>query len=132
MRSPKLRGVLLASLFFVSGPLAFAQSAKPTADPAPPKAATEEEVQQLRREVAELKAQIQQLVMASTQFPRQEPLTSSKPTQSSIPRRQIPLRRPPPLRQTTSTPSKKRSIYSRRSPTTLPRSPQDGTASTFS
>ena len=65
MRSPKLRGVLLASLFFVSGTLAFAQSAKPTADPAPPKAATEEEVQQLRKEVAELKAQIQQLLLAS-------------------------------------------------------------------
>ncbi len=65
MRSPKLRGVLLASLFVISGPLAFAQSAKPTADPAPQKAATEEEVQQLRREVAELKAQIQQLVQTS-------------------------------------------------------------------
>ncbi len=67
MRSPKLRGVLLASLFVVSGPLAFAQSAKPTADPAQPKAASEEEVQQLRREIAELKAQIQRLVPASTQ-----------------------------------------------------------------
>src|SRR5580700_1075322 len=67
MRSPKLRGVLLASLFVVSGPLAFAQSAKPTADPAQPKAASEEEVQQLRREVAELKAQLQRLVQASTQ-----------------------------------------------------------------
>lgn len=66
MRSPKLRGVLLASLFVVSGPLAFAQSAKPTSDTAAPKAATEEEVQQLRREVAELKAQIQRLVQAST------------------------------------------------------------------
>ena len=66
MRSPKFRGVLLASLFVVSGPLAFAQSAKPTADPAPQKAATEEEVQQLRKEVADLKAQIQQLVLAST------------------------------------------------------------------
>jgi len=65
MRSPKLRGVLLASLFVISGPLAFAQSVKPTSDAAPPKAATEEEVQQLRREVAELKAQIQQLVQAS-------------------------------------------------------------------
>src|SRR5215469_14517431 len=67
MRSPKLRGVLLASLFVLSSPLAFAQSAKPTPDPAPQKAATEEEVQQLRREVAELKAQIQQLVQASAQ-----------------------------------------------------------------
>jgi len=65
MRSPKLRGVLLASLFVISGPLAFAQSVKPTSDAAPPKAATQEEVQQLRREVAELKAQIQQLVQAS-------------------------------------------------------------------
>src|SRR5579862_479959 len=64
MRSPKFRGVLLASLFVVSGPLAFAQSAKPTADPAQ-KPATEEELQQLRREVADLKAQIQQLVQAS-------------------------------------------------------------------
>src|ERR1700739_5008076 len=66
MRSPKFRGVLLASLFVVSSPLAFAQSAKPTADPAQ-KPATEEEVQQLRREVADLKAQIQHLVQASTQ-----------------------------------------------------------------
>ena len=131
MRSPKLRGVLLASLFVVSGPLAFAQSAKPTADPAPQKAATEEEVQQLRREVADLKAQIQQLVWPALSL-RHKALTSSKPTLSSIPHRRIPLLRPLPLRQTTSTTSKKRSTCSRRSPTTPPQSPQGGTASTFS
>src|SRR4029077_4998031 len=71
MRSPKLWAVLLASLFIASGPLAFAQSAKPSDDSAQPKpataAATEEEVQQLRREVAELKAQIQRLIQTSAQ-----------------------------------------------------------------
>jgi len=58
------------TLFFVAcGPLAFAQSAKPSDDSTQSnptaKAASEEEVQQLRREVAELKAQIQRLVTAS-------------------------------------------------------------------
>jgi phosphate-selective porin OprO and OprP len=71
MRSPKLWAVLLASLFIASGPLAFAQSAKPSDDSAQPKpataAATEEEVQQLRREVAELKVQIQRLIQTSAQ-----------------------------------------------------------------
>jgi phosphate-selective porin len=66
MRSPKLRAAFLASLFMLSGPLAFAQNAKPS-DPAQSKAASEEEVQQLRREVAELRAQIQRLVQASAQ-----------------------------------------------------------------
>jgi phosphate-selective porin len=71
MRYPKFFGVLVASFFLASGPLAFAQSAKPAGDSTQPKAApaaaTEEEVQQLRREVAELKTQIQRLVQASAQ-----------------------------------------------------------------
>jgi phosphate-selective porin len=71
MRYPKFFGVLLASFLFASGPLAFAQSAKPAGDSTQPKAApvaaSEEEVQQLRREVAELKTQIQRLVQASAQ-----------------------------------------------------------------
>jgi phosphate-selective porin len=71
MRSPKIWGVLLASFFIASGPLAFAQSAKPTDDSTQPKstsvAASEEEVQQLRREVAELRAQIQRLLQTSAQ-----------------------------------------------------------------
>src|ERR1700678_3420772 len=69
MRSPKLWCVLLALFCIAPGPLAFAQSAKPSDDPtqskSTPKVATEDEVQQLRREVAELKAQIQRLVEAS-------------------------------------------------------------------
>src|SRR6202453_226479 len=73
MRSPKLWCVLLALFCIAPGPLAFAQSAKPSDDPtqskSTPKAATEEEVQQLRREVAELKAQIQRLVAASSPAP---------------------------------------------------------------
>jgi phosphate-selective porin len=71
MRYPKFFGVLLASFLFASTPLAFAQSAKPAGDSTQPKAApvaaSEEEVQQLRREVAELKTQIQRLVQASAQ-----------------------------------------------------------------
>src|SRR5215472_5481909 len=65
MRSRKAWMVLMACFVLASTPRAFAQSAKPTADPAPQKAATEEEVQQLRKEVAELKAQIQQLIQTS-------------------------------------------------------------------
>ena len=59
--------VPLALLLAALGSPAYAQETKP-ADPAKPAgtAATEEEVQQLRREVAELKAQIQRLVQAST------------------------------------------------------------------
>jgi phosphate-selective porin len=71
MRSPKFWGVVLASLFIASGPLAFAQSSKPSDGSSQPKstatAASEEEVQQLRREVAELKAQVQRLLQTSAQ-----------------------------------------------------------------
>jgi len=69
MRSLKWSFVLVTLFFVACGPLAFAQSAKPSDDStqsnATAKAASEEEVQQLRREVAELKAQIQRLVTAS-------------------------------------------------------------------
>ncbi len=69
MRSPKWWCVLVALFCVAPGPLVFAQSAKPSDDTAQskpaPKAATEDEVQQLRREVAELKAQIQRLVATS-------------------------------------------------------------------
>jgi phosphate-selective porin len=69
MRSLKWSFVLVTLFFVACGPLAFAQSAKPSDDSTQSnptaKAATEEEVQQLRREVAELKAQIQRLVTAS-------------------------------------------------------------------
>jgi phosphate-selective porin len=73
MRSLKWSFVLVTLFFVACGPLAFAQSAKPSDDstqsnPAA-KAASEEEVQQLRREVAELKAQIQKLVTASAPAP---------------------------------------------------------------
>src|SRR3984885_13147431 len=69
MRSLKWSFVLVTLFFVACGPLAFAQSAKPSDDSTQSnptaKAASEEEVQQLRREVAELKAQIQRLVTAS-------------------------------------------------------------------
>src|SRR3984893_17954417 len=69
MRSLKWSFVLVTLFFVACGPLAFAQSAKPSDDSTQSnptaKAATEEEVQQLRGEVAELKAQIQRLVTAS-------------------------------------------------------------------
>ena len=71
MRSPKLWCVLVTFLCLAAAPLAFAQSDKPAYDPAQAnstaKPATEDEVQQLRSEVAELKAQIQRLVQASGQ-----------------------------------------------------------------
>src|ERR1700735_5088171 len=65
MRSPKWWCVLVTLFCVATGPVAFGQSAKvsddSTAPQLTPKAATEDEVQQLRREVAELKAQIQRL-----------------------------------------------------------------------
>jgi phosphate-selective porin len=73
MRSLKWSFLLVALFFTVTGPVTFGQSAKPgddsTQSKAAPKAATEDEVQQLRREVAELKAQIQRLVAASAPAP---------------------------------------------------------------
>jgi phosphate-selective porin len=71
MRSPKWRCVLVTLFCVATGPVTFAQTAKPSDDstqskPAP-KAATEDEVQQLRREVAELRAQIQRLLETSAQ-----------------------------------------------------------------
>src|SRR5580698_5254372 len=64
MCSPKLWCVLLISFCIAPGPLAFAQNAKP-AGGSTTNAASEEEVQQLRREVAELKALIQRLAPAA-------------------------------------------------------------------
>ncbi len=71
MRSLRMAFLLLALVFFGRASL-YAQSNKPADDPskAAP-AATKEEVEQLRREVAELKAQIQRLVEASS---KQAPL----------------------------------------------------------
>jgi phosphate-selective porin len=72
MRSPKLWCVLVAWFCIAPAPLAFAQSTKPSDDStqskSTPKVATEDEVQQLRREVAELKAQIQRLLETSAQM----------------------------------------------------------------
>ncbi len=69
MRSPKWWCVLVILICVATAPVAFGQSAKPSDDATQSKstgkAATEEEVQQLRREVAELKAQIQLLVKVS-------------------------------------------------------------------
>jgi phosphate-selective porin len=68
MCSPKLWCVLLVSFCIAPGPLAFAQSAKPAGNATPStstgSAASEDEVQQLRREVAELRALIQRLAPA--------------------------------------------------------------------
>src|SRR5580700_2597683 len=65
MCSPKLWCVLLVSFCIAPGPLAFAQNATP-AGGSTTNAASEEEVQQLRREVAELKALIQRLAPAGS------------------------------------------------------------------
>ncbi len=70
MCSPKLWCVLLATFCIAHGPLALAQSANPADNSAPSKpakAASEAEVRQLRREVEELKAQIQKLLSAGGQ-----------------------------------------------------------------
>lgn len=72
MRWPTRLFVLLVVCFFAPGTLVHAQSDQPAnaandrAKPAS-KAATEEEVEQLRREVADLKATIQQLVQTNHQ-----------------------------------------------------------------
>ena len=75
MCSPKLWCVLLISFCIAPGPLAFAQNAKP-AGGSTTNAASEEEVQQLRREVAELKALIQRLAPAAGAAPT----TAAAPT----------------------------------------------------
>jgi phosphate-selective porin len=70
MCSPKLWCVLLASFCIAPGPLALAQSAKPAGDLTPTstsKVAVGDDIQQLRREVAELRAQVQRLLQASGQ-----------------------------------------------------------------
>lgn len=69
MRSPTTCFVLLSVCFAAAGPLAYAQSDRPAdhrAKPAP-QTATEEEVQELRFEIAELKATIQKLVEVNAQ-----------------------------------------------------------------
>src|SRR5580700_10393538 len=65
MCSPKLWCVLLISFCIAPGPLAFAQNARP-AGSSTTNVASEDEVQQLRREVAELKALIQRLAPAGS------------------------------------------------------------------
>jgi phosphate-selective porin len=82
MCSPKLWCVLLILFCVAPGPLAFAQNANPADGSTPskskPKAATEDEVRELRREVAELQAQIQRLISASAQpAPPTAPAASS-------------------------------------------------------
>jgi phosphate-selective porin OprO and OprP len=71
MRLPKMFCALLAVVCFAPVPLLHAQSDKPADDSAQSKpatkAASEDEVQQLRREVAALRAQIQKLVEAKGQ-----------------------------------------------------------------
>src|SRR5260370_26334451 len=77
MRRPTTFLALLALSFSFVGSLAYAQSDNPPDDRAKPptKTATEEEVAQLRREVAELRAVIQRLVEAnSPPGPRPAPL----------------------------------------------------------
>jgi phosphate-selective porin len=69
MYSPKLWCVLLGLSCIAAGPLAVAQSAQPADDStlseSVPTAASYDELRQLRREVTELHAQIQQLVQAT-------------------------------------------------------------------
>ena len=70
MYSPKLWCVLLILLCVASGPPAIAQGANPADAPTPPaakrKVASEDEVRELRRQVAELQAQIQKLLSATS------------------------------------------------------------------
>jgi phosphate-selective porin len=70
MCSPKLWCVLLAFSCIAAAPLALAQSARPADESTPSdstaKGAAENEVQQLRREVTELQAQIRYLAQASS------------------------------------------------------------------
>jgi phosphate-selective porin len=72
MYSPKLWCVLLTLFCIAPGPRAFAQDAKPTSSPA--RSASTDDVTQLRREVEELRAQVQRLLQASGQ---KEPLVPS-------------------------------------------------------
>ena len=69
MYSPKLWCVLLGFSCIAAGPLASAQSARPdddaSASDSTASAAAENDVRQMRREIAELHAQIQRLVQAS-------------------------------------------------------------------
>src|SRR5271155_2359340 len=69
MRRPTKSFLLLFVCFLVGGAPAFAQSDKPAGDQAKPaaKPASEEEVEQLRREVADLKATIQKLLLVNQQ-----------------------------------------------------------------
>jgi len=69
MRWPTGWSVLLAVCLMTPGAVVFAQSDKPAngGTTATTKAATEEEVEQLRREVAELKATLQKLVEAKAE-----------------------------------------------------------------
>jgi phosphate-selective porin len=88
MCSPKLWCVLLISFCIAPGPLAFAQSAKPAGSGTPTStgnAASEDEVQQLRREVAELRALIQRLVPAGTVPPSGAPPSTAAPPQANAP-----------------------------------------------
>ena len=89
MCSPKLRSVLLVLLCVAPVLLAFAASANGANDPSPSTAqpATEDEVGQLRREVEELKAQIQQLLQASGQKQPSTPApaTANAPVNANAP-----------------------------------------------
>lgn len=89
MCSPKSWCVLLIACCVASGPLAFAQSAKP-ADGSTSKAASEDEVQQLRREVTELKALIQRLVPAGSAPTTGATVNSTTPQQSATPQANVP------------------------------------------
>jgi phosphate-selective porin len=89
MCSPKMRSVLLVLLCVAPVLLAFAASANGANDPTPSSAqpATEDEVGQLRREVEELKAQIQQLLQASGQKQPSTPApaTANAPVNANAP-----------------------------------------------
>jgi phosphate-selective porin OprO and OprP len=87
MSSPKLWCVLLILFWIAPDPLALAQNAGPTNDSTPAKSkskvAHEDEVQQLRREVAELKAQLQQLIQATQGAPANQVAGSAAPQPSA-------------------------------------------------
>ena len=75
MYSPKSWCVLLIVFCIAPGPLTFAQGAKPAGD-STAKGAAGDDVKELRREVEELRAQVQLLLQASGQRESAVPSTA--------------------------------------------------------
>ena len=78
MYSPKSWCVLLIVFCIAPGPLTFAQGAKPAGD-STAKGAAGDDVKELRREVEELRAQVQRLLQASGQKEPAVPSSAAPP-----------------------------------------------------